>query len=249
MSDGARVTPTTPPVERSPQREPQAVPGVTHSAAVVISIGPDVARATGIGLTVYGVLGIVLIVVALLVGGAAFDRVERLSGSLDGTLSAAASTARTSTSALGNLHGGVTQSSTAADDAGRLVDQAAATSAQLSAAMSASILGAQPLLPMASSFNDLSTQLRSLSGDLRSIGSALDTSGSDLSRLEADMRQLTARLDTLTGPNGSASVISDGGLRLALLALLSLMAIPAIGALLVGLALLGFLRRPMRAVA
>jgi hypothetical protein len=211
-----------------------------------IRVEPRVARAAGIGLTVYGVVGIVLIVVALFVGGAALQRVERLTSSLSGTLTAAATTSRTSVTALGNLRAGVTRSSTAAGDAGTLVDQASTTSSQLAAAMTISILGTQPLLPMATSFNDLSTQLQSLSGDLRQIGAALDTSGSDLDRLEADMRQLTTRLDALDGGNGTASVISGGGLRLAFVALLIWLAIPAVGALLVGLALLGFLRRPMR---
>ena len=213
-----------------------------------ISVGPRVARAAGIGLTAYGLVGIVLIVIALLVGGAALGRVERLTSSLSGTLAAAATTSRTSVTALGNLRDGVTRSSTAASDAGGLVDQASTTSSQLAAAMTISILGAQPLLPMATSFNDLSTQLQSLSGDLREIGTALDTSGSDLDRLEADMRQMTTRLEALSGTNGTASIISGGGLRLALLALLIWLAVPAIGALVVGLALLGFLRRPMRPV-
>jgi hypothetical protein len=212
-----------------------------------LSVGPRVARAAGIGLTAYGLVGIVLIVIALLVGGAALGRVERLTSSLSGTLAAAVTTSRTSVTALGNLRDGVTRSSTAASDAGGLVDQASTTSSQLAAAMTISILGAQPLLPMATSFNDLSTQLQSLSGDLREIGTALDTSGSDLDRLEADMRQMTTRLEALSGTNGTASIISGGGLRLALLALLIWLAVPAIGALVVGLALLGFLRRPMRA--
>ncbi|HEX5397084.1 MAG TPA: hypothetical protein VFX74_08345, partial [Candidatus Limnocylindria bacterium] len=100
-----------------------------------IRVAPRVVRAAGIGLTVYGVVGIVLIVVAMLVGGAALQRVERLTSSLSGTLTAAASTSRTSVAALGNLRGGVSRSSTAASDAGTLVDRASTTSSQLAAAM------------------------------------------------------------------------------------------------------------------
>jgi hypothetical protein len=219
---------------------------MTTRSTAGVSISPGVARAAGVGLTAYGLVGIILIVIALLVGSAALGRVERLTGSLSSTLAAATTTSRSSVTALGNLGTGVTQSSTAAGDAGGIVDQASTTSAQLAAAMGLSIFGTQPLLPMAESFNQLSTQLQSLSGDLRSIGSALDTSGSDLDRLETEMERLTARLEALSGTNGTASVIAGGGLRLAFLALLLWLAIPAVGALLVGLALLGFLRRPMR---
>lgn len=221
---------------------------MTNRSVTGVSVGPGVARAAGIGLTAYGLVGIVLIVITLLVGGAALGRLERLSGSLGSTLTAASTTARSSATALGNLRGGVSKSSAAAGDAGRLVDQASTTSSQLAAAMSLSIFGTQPLLPMAASFSDLSTQLQSLSGDLRSIGSALDTSGSDLDRLKADMDRLTARLEALSGTGGTTSIVAAGGLRLAFLALLVWLAIPAVGSLLLGLALIGFIRRPTRPV-
>lgn len=217
---------------------------INRSTAPII-IGPSVARAAGIGLTAYGLIGIVLIAVTLLVGGAALGRVERLTGSLNGTLTAAATTARSSVKALGNLQEGVATSSTAAHDASGLVDQASATSAQLGAAMTLSILGAQPLLPMAASFNDLSTQLHGLSGDLRSIGSALDTSASDLEGLQLDMERLTTRLESL---DTSSGIVTGGNLRLALLALLTWLAIPALGSLLLGIALLAFVRRRLPVV-
>ncbi len=208
-----------------------------------ISIGPRTARAVAIGLTAYGVIGVVLLTVAFLVGGSAVDRIERLSVTLDGTLRAAAGTARSSVSALDNLDVGVGQGSSAAADAGRLADQAAVTSAQLSAAMGLSILGAQPLLPMAASFNDLTTQLRSLSGDLRSIGSALETSGRDLDGVRANMGELATRLEGLNTGGSSATIAPGSTLRLAFLGLLLWLAVPAVGALLIGIALLSVVRR------
>ncbi len=218
---------------------------MTNRSVTGISIGPGVARAAGVGLVAYGVLGIVLIVVSLVVGSAGLGRAEQLTGSLSSTLTAAATTARSSVTALDNLRGGVTQSSTAADDAGKLVDQASSTSAQLAAAMSLSIFGTQPLLPMAANFNELSTQLQSLSGDLDSISTALDTSGSDLDRLHDDMQRLTVRLEGLSGSRGTAAIIAGGGLRLAFLALLAWLSVPALGSLLLGAALLFFVRRPV----
>lgn len=220
---------------------------MTYRPPAAISIDPRVARAAGIGLTAYALVGILLIVVTLLVGGGALARVERLSGSLDSTLSAAAATARSSATALDNLRDGVGRSSTATADAGQLVDQASLTSAQLAAAMNVRILGSQPLAPMAASFTDLSTQLDSLSDDLRSIGSSLDTSTADLDRLRTDVTALASRLEALAGPGGTAATVSGGALRLAFVALLIWLAIPAVGALFVGLALLGFIRRPIRA--
>lgn len=219
---------------------------MTYRPPVAISVDPRVARAAGIGLTAYGLVGILLIVVTLLVGGSALARVERLSGSLDSTLAAAASTARSSAATLDNLRDGVGRSSTATADAGHLADQASLTSSQLATAMNVRILGSQPLAGMAGSFSDLSTQLDSLSGDLRAIGTALDTSTADLDRLRADVGALASRLEGLAGPSGAAATISGGALRLAFVALLIWLAIPALGALLVGLALLGFIRRPIR---
>ena len=223
---------------------------MTNRSLAGVSIGPGVARAAGIGLTAYGAVGIVLIVVALVVGGSALGRVERLTGSLSSTLSAAATSARSSATALRNLRAGVTQSSTAADDAGALVDEASTTSSQLAAAMSLSIFGTQPLLPMAASFNQLSTQLQSLSGDLDAIGSALDTSGSDLDRLEGDIDRLATRLEGLNGSQGgaqgSAVIVKSGELWFALVALLVWLSIPALGSLLLGLALVFLVRsRPV----
>jgi hypothetical protein len=208
-----------------------------------ITLRPRVARAFGIGLTAYGLVGILLLAVTFLAAGSAVDRIERLSGSLSGTLDAAASTARSSTTALSDLQTGVRQGATGARDAGDLAGQASTTSAQLATAMGISIFGSQPFLPMATSFQQLAAQLDSLSTNLETIGTALDTSGRDLDDVEAQMGSLATRLEAVTLPGGAAGIVGAGGLRLTVLALLVWLAIPAIGSLLVGLALLAAIRR------
>lgn len=213
-----------------------------------LTIRPRVARAAGIGLVGYGLVAIVLLALTFVVAGSSVDRLERLNGSLAGTLDLAATTARSSARALDDLGDGIAQGVDGARDASRLADQASTTSAQLAAAMGLSIFGTQPLLPMATSFQQLSDQLANLSTNLDSIGSALDTSGQDLGEVRSQMSLLATRLAKIAGPTGSAGIIGSGGLRLAFTALLLLLAIPAVGSLLVGLALLAAVHRVPPAV-
>lgn len=177
--------------------------------------------------------------IALAVGLDATGRIERLSDSLSSTLDAAAATARSSATALTSLQDGVKQGSAGAANAGKLAEQASTTSGELGAAMSLSLLGAQPLLPLAGQFGDLSTQLRSLSSDLRSI----DTSGKELGHVQVGVQSLATRLEALTSRTG-AEVVPAGTLRLAFLGLLLWLAIPAVGALALGVTLLRLGRAP-----
>jgi hypothetical protein len=208
-----------------------------------LTVRPRVVRAFGIGLTAYGLVGIVLLAVTFLAAGSGIDRVERLTANLSGTLDLAATSARSSATALSNLESGVQQGVSGARDASRLADQASVTSQQLAAAMSVSIFGTQPLLPMATSFQQLAGQLDSLSTNLDGIGTALNTSGRDLGDVQTQVSLLASRLESITGPSGAVSVIGGGGLRLTFMALLVWLAIPALGSLLVGIALLTAVRR------
>jgi hypothetical protein len=212
-----------------------------------LTVRPRVAHAFGIGLTAYGLVGIVLLAVTFLAAGSGIDRVERLTANLSGTLDLAATSARSSATALTDLESGIQQGASGARDASRLADQASVTSQQLAAAMSLSIFGTQPLLPMATSFQQLGTQLDSLSTNLDGIGTALDTSGRDLDDVQTQVSLLATKLESITGGNGAAAIIGGGGLRLTFMALLLWLAIPALGSLLVGIALLMALR-PAQAV-
>ncbi len=208
-----------------------------------ISIRPRVARTFGIGLTAYGLVGVVLLAVTFLAAGSGLDRVERLTTSLSGTVDVAARTARSSATALTDLKTGVGQGAAGARDASQLAQQASTTSAQLATAMGISIFGTQPFLPMATSFQQLGAQLENLSTNLETIGTALDTSGRDLDDVQAQMSQLATRLEAVTLPGGAVGIVGAGGLRLTVVALLIWLSIPAIGSLLVGLALLTAIRR------
>jgi hypothetical protein len=222
-------------VREPPQLQPAVEPQIRVRAPV--------ARAFAIGLVAYGIVGILLLAVTFVAGGAGVDRVERLTASLSGTLDVAANAARTSATAMTNLEAGVAQGVSGARDASQLADQASATSAQLAAAMRISLFGTQPLLPLAASFEQLSGQLDSLSTNLDAIGGALDTSDSDLGSVQRQMDRLATRLEEIVVPNGAVAMIGAGGLRLTFMALLLWLAIPAVGALVVGLALLSAVRR------
>jgi hypothetical protein len=222
-------------VREPPQLQPAVEPQIRVRAPV--------ARAFAIGLVAYGIVGILLLAVTFVAGGAGVDRVERLTASLSGTLDVAANAARTSATAMTNLEAGVAQGVSGARDASQLADQASATSAQLAAAMRISLFGTQPLLPLAASFEQLSGQLDSLSTNLDNIGGALDTSGTDLGSVQRQMDRLATRLEEIVVPNGAVAMIGAGGLRLTFMALLLWLAIPAVGALVVGLALLSAVRR------
>lgn len=195
-------------------------------------------RTAGWSLVAYGLTGLALLMLAVVIGTGPVTSAEELLASLDGTLQAAADTARSSSAALLSVDAGMQQAQTGTRDASTLVANAAATSGQLADAMGLSILGTQPLAGLADDFRTIATQLSDLSTSLSTVGDALATSTSDLAAVRADVDRLAVEVELARAETGPGSGFGEGSLRLAYLALLAWLVLPAIGALVVGIGLL-----------
>lgn len=196
-------------------------------------------RAAGWALLAYGVLGVLLLMAAVAIGSRSLERADVLLTSLDGTLAAAADTARSSSTALGSVDSGLDAARSGTRDAGVLVAEAAVTSGRLADAMSLSVLGTQPLIRLAGDFRTISDQLSQLGQSLGLVGDALATSTSDLATVRADVERLIAEVESVRDATGT-----EGGtsLRVAYYAVLAWLTLPAFGALVLGWSLLRLAR-------
>lgn len=154
-------------------------------------------------LTAYAVLGGIILVAAVLVGGPLVSRVDRLTTSALDTLSAASEAATAAADTFDGFDVSVQEAQASTDDAVVLSRDAASTLDGLAAAMSLSIFGAQPLLPLAAQFEDSAGQMRELGDSLDGIGEALGGNRADIARLGTRMRTLAERLETLEERIGS----------------------------------------------
>jgi hypothetical protein len=182
------------------------------------------------GLIAYGLVGMALSIVGFTFGLDAADRLERLTAATDTTLEAAArSTAAAADSfdsidaSLVNAEDSIAQAATLSADAGATLDA-------LSAAMSLSIFGAQPLQPLADEFADAADQADALATTLgTTVGSVADVR-TDAEAIGVELDALAEELEALR-----ASVPPDPvpvrGLVALLLAYLTL---PAVAALVAG---------------
>ncbi|HEX6138976.1 MAG TPA: hypothetical protein VF013_00760 [Candidatus Limnocylindria bacterium] len=156
-------------------------------------------RILGWLLLAYAVVGVVFVVVAALVGAPLVGRAERLATSASGTMDAAAAAAATSADAFGGFDASIEQARSSAADAATLTRQTSVTLDGLADAMSLSIFGAQPLLPLAGQFTDSAEQLRQLGDSLEGIGQALDANRSDVAEVGLRMRDLADELAAFQG--------------------------------------------------
>lgn len=190
----------------------------------------DRTRATGIALLAWGGLGVVLIVLALLIGLDVAGRTESLLTSSDRALSAAASSTRSAADALDGVEGGIGQATGSVRRAAGLADDASATLDALADSMSLSILGSQPLLPLAGRFGDSADDAALLAEELEALGTSLETTGEDTARLTAELTELADALEE----SGAAADADPPPLRLALVVLVTWVAAPTLAALMVG---------------
>jgi hypothetical protein len=195
----------------------------------------------------YGIVGLLVAAIGLIVLVAGLGRVNGLSDTLrDEVRGVSAALERTaavlddaSAAARGfgtTIDSSTTALSTAAADLRAIVPQLRAIETQANAI---NILGSQPLAPLAGLFGqiagqltDLDTQLDTVAANLGTNRAALDTNASSLAALATETRTLGARL---AGDALPAAVDDIRWLLVAVLAIGSLgAAIPAGGALAVG---------------
>jgi hypothetical protein len=199
---------------------------ITFSAATI--------RRVGLGLVAYGALGLILVTAALVGGWSGITRIDAAMGSV----AEASATLEAVADAFAGFDASLESATRSADHAAVASRDAATAAAGLADAMSLSIFGAQPLLPLANDFRRQATDLRAVAGDLDQLAASLTNDRSQIKGIHDHVRALSARVATVGGGAAGAGVAA------LLVALLVWIGTQAAGALLVGIMLLR--RRPHR---
>lgn len=195
-------------------------------------------RTLGWLLIAYAAIGLGLLVAAVAVGVPMVARVERIAGSASGSIQAAAGSAQAASDALAGFDDSLAQAQQSAADAASLSRDAAQTLNGLSAAMSVSILGTQPLVGLADDFAASADQLVQLGGSLDQIGQAMATSERDVNSVAQELQVLTAELTELAGVTEAELAGASPPLSWLFMGFLAWQAVQVIAAALAGLLLL-----------
>ena len=187
------------------------------------------------GLIVYGVLGIALVASGASIGLGLAERIEELATAAEGTLSAAAESTRAAADSFTSVDGSLEQANASATQAAALSREASATLGSLANAMSISILGAQPLLPLADDFNTSADQAEALAGTLDGVATSLGDTQTDVAVIGGELEELSRQIEAL---QNAAAPGEAPQLRLFVVLLLAWITVPAAGALILGLSLL-----------
>jgi len=196
-------------------------------------------RTAGWLLVTYGVVGIALLAVGAAVGVDLAARLERTAQAAEGTLDAAARSTRAAAAAFATADGSLENAQVSASDASDLARDAGATLDSLAVAMGISILGSQPLEPLAAEFSTSADQAVQLSDTLRTVAESFADTRTDVATIGAELESLGEQLEALQA-GGDASAAAPP-LRLFIGLLVAWLVIPAVGALIAGF---GLLRRP-----
>lgn len=192
-------------------------------------------HAAGWLLVLYGLLGFALVVSGALVGLDAADRFERLATDANDAVASAAAATDAAADSFANVDASLADSRTSADAAAALAREASGTLTALATAMSLSIFGAQPLLPLASEFTTSAEQAEDLAATLDGVGASLEDTRTDAARIAPRLEQLSEELRALGGAERGAGTPP---LRVFVVVLLAWLLLQAVGSLLGGLALM-----------
>ncbi|HEY8179311.1 MAG TPA: hypothetical protein VIH33_02835 [Candidatus Limnocylindria bacterium] len=201
-------------------------------------------RTLGWLLVVYAALGLLLVVAAVAVGLPMVARVQRIADSANGSIQAAAGSARAASLALTGFDDSLTQAQQSAADAAALSRDASRTLDGLSAAMSVSILGTQPLVGLADDFAASADQLVQLGDSLEQIGQAMATSQGDVAQVTVELQGLTDQLTELAGATQAELAGADPPLTWLFIGFLAWQAVQVVAAGLAGLLILRNASRP-----
>jgi len=125
---------------------------------------------------------------------------------------------------------------------------------QLRDAMSLSIFGTQPLIGLATGFDQTGSQLMQLSSDLNTIGASLQTNSADVLTTAANLEELAETVNTLTdsvekGPDVGISAEALNAIRIAIFTVAGWLLLFAVGCVVVGAYLFRAARRDAVVVA
>ncbi len=193
-------------------------------------------RSIAWGLIVYGVLGVALVISGAVIGLGVAERIERLTVAADDTIEAAASSLRAAGDSFESIDASLESGQESAREAAALAASTGENLDDLASAMQISIFGAQPLLPLASSFATTADQAEALAGTLDEVAFSLDATRTDVGQIGDELTVLAEEIESLQADTQAAG----GGpqLRFFVVLLLAWITVPAVGSILLGLAML-----------
>lgn len=200
-------------------------------------------RLLGWALILYGLAGLALVLGSAVIGLDVATRVEQLTAAASGTLDAAARSTEAASDAFVNVDGSLAESQASADGAAELAREASVTLGSLSQAMELSVLGAQPLLPLAGEFAASAEQASALAETLDRVASSLEDTRADVSGIGLELDLLGSELEVLQESTGTGA--DPPPIRAFILLLLAWLLVPAAGGVLGGLAVLRMARAPV----
>jgi hypothetical protein len=215
----------------------------------------------GAALIVYGIAGILIFTVVALGVSRPLQRVGDLTQAVEedlaalvDTLEQTEQTIRQMSTTVTNVDGSLATSQGATTRASDITVALSAAMFGLRDAMSVSIFGSQPLVGLASNFEQAGSQLQLLSQDLGAISTALGVNRSDVVNTADGLVVLADRVATLTDtidstPSLTVSERTLNRVELGIYAVLGWMILLAVGCVAVGIYLIVRVRRGAVAIA
>ena len=183
------------------------------------------------GLIAYGVAGLLLSVAGVTFGLDVAGRLEQLAAASDQTLEAAARSTAAAAASFDSIDASLVSAEDSVAQAAMLAADAGATLDALSAAMSLSVFGTQPLRPLADEFTDAANQSAELATTLTTTAASVTDVRTDATAIATELDGLADQLEALR-----ASVPPDPVPIRGLVALLiAYLTLPAVAALVAGL--------------
>jgi hypothetical protein len=215
----------------------------------------------GAALIVYGIAGILIFTVVALGVSRPLQRVGDLTQAVEedlaalvDTLEQTEQTIRQMSTTVTNVDGSLATAQGATTRASDITVGLSAAMFGLRDAMSVSIFGSQPLVGLASNFEQAGSQLQLLSQDLGAISTALGVNRSDVVNTADGLVVLADRVATLTDtidstPSLTVSERTLNRVELGIYAVLGWMILLAVGCVAVGVYLIVRVRRGAVAIA
>lgn len=207
-------------------------------------------RLLGMGLLVYGVLGVVIFVVVAVSLTRPLERIGELSNSVEeqrvllvDSMVQGETTIREMAAGVRRMDTSLSSARAATDRSSQIAVGVAESMFQMRDAMSISILGAQPLIGLAAGFDQTGSQLLQLSSDLTTIGASLQTNSADIVTTAGSLDELADTVNTLKdsvedGPAVGISAEALDAVRVSIFAVAGWLLLFAVGCVVVGAYLL-----------
>lgn len=192
-------------------------------------------RGAGRLLIAYGLVGLALVAVGAFVGLGLAAQVERLSGTADAALTAAARATDAAAESFAAVDVSLADSESSAAAAATLAREASGSLDSLAAAMDVRILGTQPLAGLAAQFTANAEQAEAVADTLDAVEASLGDTRTEVARIAPELEALSEELRAL-GTEPQAATAAPG-LRLFVVLLLIWLVMQSLGSVIAGSAL------------